>query len=154
MAPARIEMVDPAYSDSESSSLGTMPGGRRVSWKGANGASTSKAKSSRRSWQPVLPEEVNNSTSADEGEDGDEQFSLTVANTREKKRATKKLWGKVLPMSDPKSEIWKGRESAKLAVVIPIRGAKRAKHLLTDEDGDIVPGKPKDRLWLHSIPSM
>jgi hypothetical protein len=95
--------------------------------------------------------------------ENNEPFSLTVANGFERKRALEKRCRKELPLSDPNSEIWKGRENAKLAVVIPSKRkgtgifasprAKRPAHLLVDGGSDLVPGKPEGRLWLHSVQS-
>ena len=72
--------------------------------------------------------------------------------------------GDELPLSDPRSWIWKHRGDAKVAVVIESRDKtvpktpRYAPYMNSDseggsEDGDAVPGKPKGRLWLHKVES-
>jgi hypothetical protein len=168
--PANTKMVDPVYTDSEPEPLGGVYEDLPVAWEKAPAVSPGEAKSNRRTCRSSPLEEIavnwpisavpdRRAFHSDEGENG--PFSLTVANNLVRESASGNGCGKELPLSDPNSEIWNGREDAKLAVVIPSKrkgttvlvspNAKRVAHSLTAGVDDFVQGKPKGRLWLHSV---
>lgn len=174
MSRSGKRFIDLVSSESEVENSHVTPNRKpRVTGRGSSKNSLLKSQSKLRSSssssvidRPAMEHPSITDLFSDADDENDEEISSKGSPSGCRERGPRaKAFGE-LPLSDPESSIWKGRENANLTIVVQTQKRKLIESIehdmpsrLTEEprlkvdDDGVMPGRPKDRLWLHRVES-